>query len=100
MGVNFETVESYLESIINQSIESAADQLANETAMRDAEKITNFTSTVGSRGNDPAIVARDLVAAFLFPEVEKDNLRKRLRIEQQKFKYAAKQTVSKLAPPE
>jgi hypothetical protein len=34
-------------------------------------------------------VARDLVAAFLFPEVEKEAVRKRLRIEQQKFRRAA-----------
>lgn len=97
MGVNFETTETYLESIINQSIETAADQLATETAMRDAEMITNFTSTAANRGNDETIIARDLIAAFLFPEVEKDTLRKRLRIEQKKFRHAAQNTIANLS---
>jgi len=96
MGVNYETTESYLESIINESIEDAAEQLATEKAREDVERITGFTSTASNQSNDAAIVARDLVAAFLFPEVEKDGLRRRLRIEQNKFKRAAQNTVQKL----
>lgn len=93
MGTNYETAESYLESIINSSIESSATLLATEIAKKDAEKITNFTSTAANRHGDDTIVARDLVAAFLFPEVEKEKLRKGLRIEQKKFRRAAENTV-------
>lgn len=96
MGTNYETAESYLESIINQSIETAANELATEIAKRDAEKITKFTSTAANRSNDNAIVARDLVAAFLFPEVEKETVRKRLRIEQRKFRRAAQDAVNSI----
>lgn len=96
MGANYETAESYLESIINSSIENAANHLATEIAKRDAEKITNFTSTAANRRGDDAIVARDLVAAFLFPEVEKDKLRKGLRIEQKKFRRAAENAVKEI----
>ena len=99
MGANYETAESYLESIINQSIESAACDLAAEIAKRDAEKITQFTSTAANRRGDDTIVARDLVAAFLFPEVEKETIRKQLRIEQKKFRRAAENTVKKLSGP-
>jgi hypothetical protein len=96
MGTNYETAESYLESIINGSIETAAGQLATEIAKRDAEKITKFTSTAANRSGDPTIVARDLVAAFLFPEVEKETIRRRLRIEQLRFKRAADNEVKGL----
>jgi len=60
MGTNYETAESYLESIINSSIETAANELATDIARRDAEKITNFTSTAANRKGDNAIVARDV----------------------------------------
>lgn len=94
MGINYETTESYLESIINRSIETAAEELATATAKRDAEKITKFTSTAANTHGDSAIVARDLVAAFLFPEVERDSIRKRLRIEQKKYRKAAEDAVA------
>ena len=55
-----------------------------------------FTSTAANRKGDDTIVARDLVAAFLFPQVEKDTLKKQLRIEQKKFKRAADNSVKKL----
>jgi hypothetical protein len=57
-------------------------------SQRDAEAITHFTSTATNRSGDDIIVARDLVAAFLFPEAEKETVRRRLRIEQQKFRRA------------
>jgi len=93
MGVNYESAESYLESVINRSIENAAEELATATAKRDAEKITKYTTISSMNSGDDATVARDLVAAFLFPEVEKDSLRKRLRIEQQKYRRAADNAV-------
>jgi hypothetical protein len=96
MGTNYETAESYLESIINGSIETAANDLATDIARRNADKITTFTSTAANRSGDDTIVARDLVAAFLFPEIEKDTLRKNLRIEQRKFIRAAANSVRKL----
>ncbi|KAH0791917.1 protein MAATS1-like [Histomonas meleagridis] len=96
MGVNYETADSYLESIINESINVTANDIAKNIAMKDAEKITNFTATAANSGNDQAIVARDLVAAFLFPEVEKETIRKRLRIEQNKFKHAAENAIKKI----
>jgi len=39
MGTNYETAESYLESIINSSIETAANELATDIARRDAEPV-------------------------------------------------------------
>ncbi|OHT01988.1 hypothetical protein TRFO_31003 [Tritrichomonas foetus] len=96
MGTNYETAESYLESIINSSIENAATVLATEIAKKDAEKITKFTSTAANSRGDETIVARDLVAAFLFPEVEKETIRKQLRIEQKKFRRAAENTVKNI----
>jgi hypothetical protein len=96
MGTNYETAESYLESIINGSIEEAANVLATDIARRDYERITNFTSTASNRTGDNVIVARDFVAAFLFPEVERDALRKRLRIEQKKFRRAAENSVRRM----
>jgi hypothetical protein len=96
MGTNYETAESYLEEIVNCSIDTAADELATEIAKRDAEKITHFTSTAANRGGDDTIVARDLVAAFLFPEVERETVRKKLRIEQQKYRRAAENAVGRM----
>jgi hypothetical protein len=93
MGTNYETAESYLESIINSSIQTAASDLATAIARRDAEKITKFTSTAAIRNGDDTIVARDLVAAFLFPEIEKETLRKRLAIEQRRIRRAADNSV-------
>jgi hypothetical protein len=97
MGTNYETAESYLEEIVNESIHTAAHQLATDIAKRDAEKISHFTSTAANRSGDDTIVARDLVAAFLFPEVEKETIRKRLRIEQQKFRRAAEDSIKKMS---
>lgn len=96
MGTNYETAESYLEEIVNGSIETAATDLATEIAKKDAEMITHFTSTAGSRSGNNTIVARDLVAAFLFPEIERETVRKRLRIEQQKFRSAAVMAVQQM----
>jgi hypothetical protein len=96
MGANYETAESYLESIINGSIHTAAAMLATEIAKRDAEKITKFTTTAANRQGDDTLVARDLVAAFLFPEVEKETIRRRLRIEQKKFSRAADNEIKHL----
>ena len=62
MGINYETAGSYLESTINNSIETSAEELATATAKRDAEKITKNTFTAANTHGDDSIIACDLLS--------------------------------------
>ncbi|KAJ3279411.1 Cilia- and flagella-associated protein 91, partial [Borealophlyctis nickersoniae] len=78
MQVHQETVESYLEDIVAESVDRVASSAAREQVREYARKINEVVDEIERRqstvqGEDMTVA--DLVASFLIPEVEKETLR-------------------------
>uniref|UniRef100_A0A8C7QAT7 Cilia- and flagella-associated protein 91 n=1 Tax=Oncorhynchus mykiss TaxID=8022 RepID=A0A8C7QAT7_ONCMY len=106
MRVHQETVDLYLEDIILGTLDQTADQQARQEIRRVAEEVNNIAYAMEetrSSLQSEEIVA-ELVYSFLIPEVQKINVRDRVRQSQRRHLQAAHQIIhggeeSSVAPP-
>ncbi|XP_039539069.1 cilia- and flagella-associated protein 91 isoform X2 [Pimephales promelas] len=93
--VHQDTVDIYLEDVILGSINQTADALAREEIHRQAEELNNITYAMEetSRQQSEEIVA-ELVYRFLIPEVQKIDVRERVRQSQRRHLQAARSIIS------
>lgn len=106
MRVHQETVDLYLEDIILGTLDQTADQQARQEIRRVAENVNNIAYAMEetrSSLQSEEIVA-ELVYSFLIPEVQKINVRDRVRQSQRRHLQAAHQIIhggeeSSVAPP-
>uniref|UniRef100_A0A673XN22 Cilia- and flagella-associated protein 91 n=1 Tax=Salmo trutta TaxID=8032 RepID=A0A673XN22_SALTR len=104
--VHQETVDLYLEDIILGTLDQTADQQARQEIRRVAENVNNIAYAMEetrSSLQSEEIVA-ELVYSFLIPEVQKINVRDRVRQSQRRHLQAAHQIIhggeeSSVAPP-
>uniref|UniRef100_A0A8C7FN77 Cilia- and flagella-associated protein 91 n=1 Tax=Oncorhynchus kisutch TaxID=8019 RepID=A0A8C7FN77_ONCKI len=104
--VHQETVDLYLEDIILGTLDQTADQQARQEIRRVAEEVNNIAYAMEetrSSLQSEEIVA-ELVYSFLIPEVQKINVRDRVRQSQRRHLQAAHQIIhggeeSSVAPP-
>ncbi|KAJ6658334.1 hypothetical protein lerEdw1_020606 [Lerista edwardsae] len=93
--VHQSTVDSYLEDIILNTIDSTADEQSREEIQRIAEEINNIAYEMEERRThlqSEEIVA-ELVYNFLIPEVQKMAIKRKVRQSQRKHIYAAHQII-------
>ncbi|KAJ3101159.1 Cilia- and flagella-associated protein 91 [Phlyctochytrium planicorne] len=94
MHIHQETVESFLEDIIADSVEQTANIQARQQVREFAEKINTLVDQIEqSENGTPENIAADLVLSFLIPDVEKETLRSKIKQDQRRFLLAAHKAV-------
>merc|ERR1712100_553345 len=95
MGVHQGTVDSYLEEVLTNTVEQAAQSRALTEARLKAAKINQVVDTLEASVQEPEVVVRELVASFLLPHVQRGQLQRRLKVEEQRFARAAMESLDK-----
>ncbi|KAG8130140.1 hypothetical protein E2320_016738 [Naja naja] len=93
--VHQKTVDSYLEDVILNSMESTAEEQSREEIQRMAVEINNISYEMETRQSNlqsEEIVA-ELVYSFLIPEVRKMTIKEKVRQAQRKHIHAAHQII-------
>merc|ERR1712072_465854 len=93
MGVHQTSVDSYLEEVLTGSVDQAARARALTEARIKASKVNHVVDRLESMYQDEKATARELVSSFLLPNVQREQLQRRLRVEEQRFSKAATETL-------
>ncbi|KAJ3397116.1 Cilia- and flagella-associated protein 91 [Lobulomyces angularis] len=102
ISVNQETVESFLETIVEDSISHTSKVQARIKVRDYAAKINDVVDGLEKRKEKGENIidntVQDLVSSFLIPEVEKNCLREKVKLNQKRFLLAAHRTVYSQQP--
>uniref|UniRef100_A0A7S1QN72 Cilia- and flagella-associated protein 91 n=2 Tax=Alexandrium TaxID=2924 RepID=A0A7S1QN72_ALECA len=90
MGVHKGTVDSYLEEVLTNTVEQAAQSRALTEARLKAAKINQVVDTLEASAQEPEVVVRELVHSFNLPHVQREVVKRRIAVENQRFSEAAK----------
>merc|ERR1712187_509886 len=90
MGVHQGTVDSYLEDVLTNTVEQAAQSRALTEARLKAAKINQVVDTLEASEQDPEVVVRELVHSFNLPHVQREVVQRRIAIENKRFSEAAR----------
>merc|ERR1712151_987039 len=93
MGVHQGTVDSYLEDVLTNTVEQAAQSRALTEARLKAAKINQVVDTLEASEQDPEVVVRELVHSFGLPHVQREVVQRRIAVENKRFSYAARSTL-------
>ncbi len=74
MRVHQGSVDSYLQSIITKTIDDTSSSQAYQEAKLKVKSINEFLDRVENKRNKPEQLIKDLVSAFLIPDVERKRL--------------------------
>lgn len=74
MQVHQGTVDSYLQGIVVNTIDTTSSLQAYEEAKLKAQTLNNFLDKIEERRNKPETFIKDLVASFLIPDVQRKKL--------------------------
>ncbi len=76
MQVHQGTVDSYLQGIVVNTIDTTSSLQAYEEAKLKAQTLNNFLDRIEERRNKPETFIKDLVASFLIPDVQRKKLQR------------------------
>lgn len=76
MGVHQGSVDSYLQNIILNTIDTTSSLQAYEEAKLKVQTLNNFIDKVEERRNKPEMLIKDLVSSFLIPDVQRKKLQR------------------------
>jgi len=95
IGVHQETVEGYLTNIITGAVESTAEDQARQEVEEMASKINKVAYEMESSRTqlESEEVVAELVTSFLIPEVERINMREKVKRNQRKNLLAAHRAI-------
>ncbi|KYM76353.1 AMY-1-associating protein expressed in testis 1 [Atta colombica] len=85
--VNQDSVEAYLEDIVREEIDWISDKAAKEHVSEICDKVDAVTKHAAENATklaDEELIA-DMIYNFVLPEVEKHNMRKKIRDQQQSY---------------
>merc|ERR1719240_735990 len=91
MNVHQTTVDSYLEEVLTTTVDQAAKSRALTEARVKAAKVNHVVDRLEQTYQDEATTVRELVSSFLLPHVQREQLQRRLKVEEQRFSRAALQ---------
>merc|ERR1719353_2440623 len=91
MNVHQTTVDSYLEEVLTTTVDQAAKSRALTEARVKAAKVNHVVDRLEQTYQDEATTVRELVSSFLLPHVQREQLQRRLKVEEQRFNRAALQ---------
>jgi RNA polymerase-interacting CarD/CdnL/TRCF family regulator len=86
-------VDSYLQGIVVNTIDTTSSLQAYEEAKLKAQTLNNFLDKIEERRNKPETLIKDLVASFLIPDVQRKKLQRQLQFEEKKFLETAKKII-------
>jgi len=95
MNVHQTTVDSYLEEVLSQSVDQAAKSRALTEARIKAAQVNQAVDRLEQTYQDEQATVRELVASFLLPHVQRGQLQRRLKVEEQRFARAAMESLDK-----
>jgi hypothetical protein len=95
MNVHQTTVDSYLEEVLSQSVDQAAKSRALTEARIKAQEVNQTVDRLEQTYQDEQATVRELVASFLLPHVQRGQLQRRLKVEEQRFSRAAMESLDK-----
>ncbi|XP_018311695.1 protein MAATS1 [Mycetomoellerius zeteki] len=87
MKVNQDSVKAYLEDIVKEEIDWISDKMAKEHILEICDKVDAVTKHAAENADklaDEELVT-DMIYNFVLPEVEKHNMRKKIRDQQQSY---------------
>merc|ERR1712216_14867 len=90
MGVHQGTVDSYLEEVLCNTVEQAAQSRALTEARLKAAKINQVVDTLEASVQEPEVVVRELVHSFNLPHVQHEVVKRRIAVENKRFSEAAR----------
>eukprot|EP00933_Yihiella_yeosuensis_P002210 TRINITY_DN10365_c0_g1_i1.p1 TRINITY_DN10365_c0_g1~~TRINITY_DN10365_c0_g1_i1.p1 ORF type:complete len:706 (+),score=174.39 TRINITY_DN10365_c0_g1_i1:134-2251(+) len=90
MGVHQGTVDSYLEEVLTNTVEQAAQSRALTEARLKAAKINQVVDVLESASQEPEVVVRELVHSFNLPHVQREVVQRRAASENKRFSEAAR----------
>lgn len=95
MGAHHSSVDSYLEDILTTAIHRKARAEALTEAKLRAEVINDVVDELEEKELDPHTAVRELVSSFLLPHIKREDVKRRVEREQQRFAVAARAAVEK-----
>lgn len=97
IAVNSQTVDSYLEGVIESSVDYTSATQARVKVGEYATKVNDVVDSMMDGDKSDRTVA-DLVASFLIPQVERSVVREKLRNGQDRFLVAAHRSIHMQSP--
>jgi hypothetical protein len=89
MGVHTGTVDSYLEEVLTNTVDQAAQSRALTEARLKAAKINSVVDALEASAQEPEVVVRELVHSFNLPHVQREVVQRRIALENKKYSEAA-----------
>jgi len=89
MGVHQGTVDSYLEEVLTNTVDQAAQSRALTEARLKAAKINSVVDALEASAQEPEVVVRELVHSFNLPHVQREVVQRRIALENKKYSEAA-----------
>lgn len=93
MSVHQGSVDSYLQTIFQNTIDRTTSFQALQEAKLKAQTLNKFIDKVESKKNNPEVLIKDLVSSFLIPDVQRKQVQKSVQDEEKKFLEAARKTI-------
>mmetsp|Transcript_6184 Transcript_6184/g.5574 ORF Transcript_6184/g.5574 Transcript_6184/m.5574 type:complete len:401 (+) Transcript_6184:795-1997(+) len=88
------SVDTYLDMMMNNALESASSRQANQMATLKKEKIDNQIENLENKHSRPQAIIKDLLTSFLIPNIQRNKLQKRVELEERRFAETAKATLA------
>merc|ERR1712039_467840 len=93
MGVHQGTVDSYLEDVLTNTVEQAAQTRALNEARLKAAKVNQVVDVLEAASQEPEVVVRELVHSFNLPHVQREVVQRRIAVENKRFSEAARSSL-------
>ena len=79
MKVHQGSVDSYLQSVIMKTVDSASSMQAYNEAKLKVTKINDFLDKAEKKNNKPEVIIKDLVSSFLIPDVQRKKVQREIQ---------------------
>jgi len=93
MKVHQGTVDTFLDTLFHNAVETASSRQAGQMSTIRKEKIESQIESLENKHSKPQAVIKDLVASFLIPNIQKNKLQKKIALEERRFAETAKRTM-------
>eukprot|EP00811_Abedinium_folium_P025034 NODE_3548_length_2020_cov_6.715267.p1 GENE.NODE_3548_length_2020_cov_6.715267~~NODE_3548_length_2020_cov_6.715267.p1 ORF type:complete len:313 (+),score=134.66 NODE_3548_length_2020_cov_6.715267:410-1348(+) len=93
MGVHQGTVDSYLEDVLTNTVEQAAQSRALTEARLKAARINQVVDALEAAEQEPEVVVRELVNSFTLQHVQREIEKRRIAVENKRFSEAARRAL-------
>jgi len=93
MKVHQGTVDTFLDTLFHNAIETASSRQGGMMSNIRKEKIERQIESLENKHSKPQAIIKDLVASFLIPNIQKNKLQKRIALEERRFEETAKRTM-------